>query len=338
MRRIAGILVMLMMSQPGADWGEARAAENAAGIYLLGSKVAMAGYVPPPGTYVTDINYYYSGNASGNAAIGIALRQIGNITIEADVNVDANAYINAPIATWIAPEKVLGGNVGFGLMVPMGWKDVHIGIDTLATVTLPNQTIIGPGRHFDINDDTTNLGDPLLNALIGWHEGKWHWNLSTLLNVPIGPWDRDSITNISFNHWALDTSTSVTYLDAAKGHEVSVTAGFTYNWENPDTDYKTGTEFHIEWGLIQHVSKTFTLGLAGYHYQQVSGDSGAGASLGDFEGRVTALGPVMTYAFECGKIPVSTEWKYMHEFDVKNRAEGDMGMLTVSMPLSIPGR
>ncbi len=68
----------------------------------------MAGYVPPPGTYVTDINYYYSGNASGNAAIGIALRQIGNITIEADVNVDANAYINAPIATWIAPEKVLG--------------------------------------------------------------------------------------------------------------------------------------------------------------------------------------------------------------------------------------
>ena len=45
MRRIAGILVRLMMSQPGADWGEARAAENAAGIYLLGSKVAMAGYV-----------------------------------------------------------------------------------------------------------------------------------------------------------------------------------------------------------------------------------------------------------------------------------------------------
>ena len=211
------------------------------------------------------------------------------------------------------------------VMVPMGWKDVHIGIDTLATVTLPNQTIIGPGRHFDINDNTTNLGDPLLNALIGWHEGKWHWNMSALLNVPIGPWDRDSITNISFNHWALDTSTSVTYLDAAKGHEVSVTAGFTYNWENPDTDYKTGTEFHVEWGLIQHVSKTFTLGLAGYHYQQVSGDSGAGASLGDFEGRVTALGPVMTYAFECGKIPVSTEWKYMHEFDVKNRARGRHG-------------
>jgi hypothetical protein len=55
----------------------ARAAENATGIYLLGIKSSMAGFVPPPGTYVTDYNYNYSGNASGAAAAGVALRRTG---------------------------------------------------------------------------------------------------------------------------------------------------------------------------------------------------------------------------------------------------------------------
>jgi hypothetical protein len=313
----------------------ARAAENATGIYLLGIKTTMAGYVPPPGTYVTDINYYYSGDASGAAAVGVALRRTGNLTIEADVNLTANAYITLPIALWIAPEKVLGGNVGFGVMVPYGWKDVDVDIDALATLTLPNGTMLQRGRHFDFEDSSTKFGDPLLNALIGWHDGNWHTTIGTLLNVPIGPWDNDSITNIAYNRWAFDASAGVTYLDPKLGHELSVTAGFTFNGENPDTDYKTGTEFHVEWALMQHVSKTLAFGVAGYHYQQMTGDSGAGARLGGFEGRVSGLGPDITYTFLCGKIPVSTELKYFHEFDVENRLTGDAGFLNVTLPLSV---
>jgi hypothetical protein len=37
----------------------------------------------------------------------------------------------------------------------------------------------------------------------------------------------------------------------------------------------------------------------------------------------------------CGKIPVSTEVKYFHEFDVENRLQGDAGFVTVSLPLSV---
>ena len=191
---------------------QAHAAENAAGFYLLGSKGSMAGYVPPPGTYVSDLTYLYAGDASGNAAVGIALRRLGNVRVDIDVDIalDGDAAINAPIATWIAPGKVAGGNVGFGVMVPWGYKNVEIGIDTLATITLPNRTIVGPGRHFEIEDSSTKLGDPVLTSLIGWHAGSWHWSLAALLNVPIGPWDSDSISNIAFNRWALDTSAAVT--------------------------------------------------------------------------------------------------------------------------------
>lgn len=227
----------------------------------------------------------------------------------------------------------MGGNVGFGLMVPAGWKKSDISLDTLTTITLPGQTVVGPGSHFEIEDSTTNFGDPLLSAIIGWHHGNWHWNLTGLLNVPIGPYDRNSSSNISFHHWGLDTSAAVTWLDVGKGREVSVAAGFTFNWENPATDYRTGTEFHVEWALIQHLSKSCSIGLAGYHYQQVTGDGGAGAVLGDFKGRVTALGPVLTYSFNLGALPVSTEWKYFREFDAKNRVEGDGGFLNISIPL-----
>jgi hypothetical protein len=327
--------------------GEAHAAENAAGIYLLGTKGSMAGFTPPPGTYFVDVNYFYAGDARGNAAVGVALRRLQNLfpnlpprtlDIQADVKLDGDAQIVMPSFLWVAPGKVLGGNVGFGAIMPVGRKAIDVDVDALATLTLPRlDRTLERGRRFTFDESTTDFGDPVANALIGWHQGNWHWNLGTLLNIPIGPWSESRDTNISFNHWALDTTGAVTWFDPKIGWELSSAAGFTFNWENPDTDYETGTEFHVEWALVRHFSKTLALGLVGYHYQQVTGDSGAGARLGDFKGRVTALGPTLTYSFQLGKLPVSTQWSYFHEFDVENRLEGDAGLFTISMPLSAPG-
>jgi hypothetical protein len=344
-RQSFALLTLLALST-AAPLNGGRAAENATNFYILGLKTTMAGFTPPPGTYLTDINYFYAGSASGDAAVGIALRRLANpnlpprqFTLQADINLDADAELTAPLLLWVAPEKVLGGNVGFGVIVPYGRKAVDVDIDALATLSLPllNRTIEAD-RHFNFDQSTTDLGDPALNALIGWHEGNWHWNLNALLNVPIGPWSNSSITNISLHRWAFDATGAVTWLDPKMGLELSSAVGFTFNGENPDTDYTTGTEFHIEWALVQHFSKAFSLGFVGYHYDQITGDSGTGAKLGDFEGRVTAVGPVMTYGFNFAKIPVSTQWSWFHEFDVENRPTGDVGMLTVTVPLSVAGR
>ena len=53
------------------------------------------------------------------------------------------------------------------------------------------------------------------------------------------------------------------------------------------------------------------------------------------KGRVTALGPDVTYTFMCGKTPILTELKYFREFDVENRLTGDAGFLNVTVPLSV---
>ena len=112
-----------------------------------------------------------------------------------------------------------------------------------------------------------------------------------------------------------------------------MTAGFTFNGENPDTNYRSGAEFHVEWALMQSFSKSFALGLTGYHYQQVTGDSGTGASLGDFKGRTTALGPNINYNFQFRDIPVSTSLRWLHEYDVKSRLEGDAVFFSATVPL-----
>ncbi len=60
------------------------------------------------------------------------------------------------------------------------------------------------------------------------------------------------------------------------------------------------------------------------------------AALGDFEGRVTAVGPTVSANFQLGPVPVAMTLRYFHEFNVRNRLEGDAGWLTISIPLWVP--
>jgi hypothetical protein len=292
---------------------EVQAAEGGLGFYLLGTKTSMAGFVPPPGTYLADFNYVYTGSADIDFNIG---------GVDITGGVDADAYIKLLNGMWVAPEKVLGGHAALSVAVPIGWKSVSAAASAG-----------GPGIGIDADD--AHIGDPVLGATLGWHQGDWHWSIGTLVNVPVGYWERGDVTNIGFNRWAADFTGAVTYLDMKTGVELSGAAGFTFNGENDETNYKTGTEFHLEGAAMQHFSKTFSLGLQGYYYQQITGDSGPGTRfLGGFEGRVIALGPGADFSFKLGNLPVAGSLKYFHEFDVENRLEGDAGYVNFVIPLS----
>lgn len=294
------------------------AAEGASGTYLLGSKQELAGVLPPPGTYLVDSNYVYRGKANFDLAFA-------GLTLSGGVKADA--YYKLLTLLWVAPGQVLGGNLGFSVTAPIGWKEVGAG----ASLTGPRGGVISA----NINESDTGFGDPVLGATLGWHAGNWHWNIGALYNAPLGFWKLRNPSNIGFNRSSLDTTGAITWLDPKIGLELSSAAGFTFNFENPDTRYRTGTEFHVEWAVRQYLSKTLAVGFIGYHYQQVTGDSGAGATLGDFKGRATAIGASLSDSFLLGQIPVAASLKYMKEVEVENRLKGDVGMLTFSMPLSI---
>ena len=104
-----------------------QAAEQATSVYLLGSKSSMSGFIPPPGTYLVDLNFYYSGSANGSAAVGVGLRRNGArdlggnpINLLADIGVDAQAYYQIPTAICVLPGQVRGVKLGFSVSTPVG--------------------------------------------------------------------------------------------------------------------------------------------------------------------------------------------------------------------------
>jgi hypothetical protein len=297
--------------------GNVLAAESGTGFYLLGSKTTMAGFVPPPGTYFADTNYYYSGGTD------IDFLSHG---VEFEGGVDASAYYQMPIALWVLDEPVLGGNLGFNAIVPIGWKSM----ESSGEVTFPRRS-----AEVGFASDETAVGDPVIGSMLGWHQGNWHTSVSTLLNIPVGQWEEGNPTNIGFNRWAFDATGAVTFLDPAAGVELSGAAGFTFNGENLDTGYQTGTEFHAEFAAMLVASHTFSIGVNGYWYDQITGDSGGPAVLGGFEGQVFGIGPAINWTIlTASGVPIVTSFRYFREFEAVNRLEGDAFMFNITIPLS----
>lgn len=296
----------------------AMAAEGGTGFYLLGSKGPAAAITPPPGVFFQNDFYFYTGDLGGNRPLPTGGRLA--------VGVQGDAAIELPTVLWVLPEDILGGHLGLGATLPIGWKK------TSADATLAGP--LGGTGTASVSDSIFTVGDPIASAFLGWEQGSFHWQVGTLVNIPIGDYQDGEISNIAFHHWGADVFAAATWLDPNIGLDLSGVIGMTFNAENPATDYRTGNEFHFEWAAVQHFNEQFDAGLVGYYYDQVTGDSGDGAN-GPFKGRAAAIGATIGWNFKAGELPISTRIKYFHEFEVENRAEGDAVFLTISMPLSI---
>ena len=297
-------------------------AEGGSSFYLLGQRGQGAGVLPPvEGVFFALPNYLYSGDASVSKGLPIG----GAVSF----GVDADIFLTLPTAIWVTPADLFGGDLAFSGAFVYGNSDVS------AKLALEIPDIIQ--REVGLSDDQWAVGDPLFSALVGWHGEDYHYLLAASVNVPVGSYDAGRLANVALNRWAFDITAAGTWMFVQKSMELSGALGFTFNGENDDTKYETGTEFHLEAALFYHFSEAFSIGLNGYYYNQITGDSGAGATLGDFEGRVAALGPGLSGTFQVGPAPVAWSLRYFHEFNAKNRLEGDAGWLTISLPLWVPG-
>jgi hypothetical protein len=306
--------VLFFVVAMAISW-QAEAVEGGVGFYLLGLKGSLAGILPPTGTYLSVDNSFYSGDIS----ITEALPTVGG---ELEVGLDADVIVVITSALHVSDRKVLNGRLAYGVVVPV------VNQDLTADLTLDFDGVVIGGSE---KDDDTAFGDPLLTAILGWSEGNLHTTLNFLLNIPVGDYNEGSLANASFNRWGLDVTVAFTHLNPDTGIELTAAPGITFNGENRDTDYKSGDEFHLEFAAMQHLSEKYALGISGYHYEQINGDSGS--VLGDFEGRVTAIGPALNFNFKLGDLPVSGKAKILIESNVKNRMEGDAVFLQFAIPL-----
>lgn len=300
----------------GATSNEASAAESMVGVYLLGFRGPLAGITPPPGFYFENDVYFYDGRL--NAGRSFVAGGFVGAGLKSQLRVD----LLTPI--WITPVEILGGRLGFSATIPVGRLDVAAG----ALVTTP---LGRAGRR--LGDSATTFGDPFVTAILGWDHWNFHWNFNAGVNIPAGAYREGELANIATNRPALDLTGAFTWMDPQIGLEVSVAAGVTFNWTNTVTHYRTGTELHLEGAVSYSLTKALSVGVVGYHYDQLTADSGTGANLGDFKGRVSALGGTVGYNFQLGSTPVSARVKVYREFNAKNRQEGTAGVFTLSFPI-----
>jgi hypothetical protein len=214
--------------------------------------------------------------------------------------------------------------------VPFGEPGVRAGVILDGPII---NRLLGRPLALGARDRDVNFGDPIATAALGWHDGNWHWKIGAAASIPSGAYEPGELSNVAMNRWVGDFTAGLTYLDPTLGIDFSAVGRFEVNGNNPATDYDSGNALHLDLSATKYLTKDFSVGVIASHYQQVSGDSGEGATIGPYKGRVTLVGGTVGYTFLLGQLPISTRVKVLREVDVENRFEGTIGFVQISFPL-----
>jgi hypothetical protein len=296
----------------------ALADEGGVSFWLPGQFGSLAAVPLEPGWSLPLVYYHTSSDAGGSKDFAIG----GKVTAGLDVRAD----LLFAVPTYAFADPVLGGQLALSMGAAYGTTEVSAN----ATLTGPQGNVLTQNP----SDSVTGLSDLYPQATLRWNDGVHNFIAYTMAGIPVGAYETGRLANIGTNHWAIDVGGGYTYLNEKTGLEFSAVLGFTYNFENPDTNYQNGVNAHLDWGASQFLSEKVHVGLVGYFYDQLTGDSGSGAVLGDFKSRVAAIGPQIGYLFKVKDRQWYANLKGYWEFDAEHRTEGWSIWLTVVIPLS----
>ncbi len=286
--------------------GSVEAAEGGSSLYIPGGTGdVLIALSPEPGLQVANALYTQVAN------VDRAVLQ-GAVDLEIDLTVVLNFF--AMSYTFENPVRV--GIYTMGAIFPLGSES----FDASAT---------GPvGGSVGVSVNSFNLADIAVVPLqLNWNVGNFHLKIAEAIIAPTGDYDVGDLVNLGRNYWAFDTYGAVTWFNAESGTEVSIAPGIMVNLRNDDTDYKTGEEFHVDFTVNQFFSENFAIGLRGYYYRQLTGDSGSGALLGDFKGESLGLGPGFFWQPKFADGKLSIVGKVMRDVTATNRFKSTYGSL-----------
>jgi hypothetical protein len=287
----------------------ALAEEGGSGHYMPGAAASFIDALPGRAApaYVNAFTYY-----NGTASASRPIRFGGQIV----ANAEAAAYADTSILLYETPWKLLGGNYAAALAIPYVWMEVQ------------GDVVAGPLTNRR-RDTANGIGDiTLLPFMLGWTNGTdLKYDLRLGAYAPTGEYDAGHLANVGKNYWTFEPGASVSWLSSKIGLEVSAFAGVDFNTRNDATDYQTGDQFHLDLTIAEHLPLLggfIGVGANGFLYEQITSDSGSGATLGDFKGGTLGVGPVLSYATKLrAKTDLVAEVKWLPELDVKRRLSGD---------------
>ncbi len=321
--------------------------EGGVSFWLPGLFGSLAAVPQQPGWSLASIYYHTSVAAGGDVS---RAREIQTGRIPANLTATLDARLNAKVdlgllnATYVFATPVLGGQASVGLLGLYGKNTTSLNGSLTGTLTLPPPIGPVPFSRFDsISDSITGFGDLIPQFALRWNAGVHNYMTYVTGNIPVGAYQSTRLANIGIGHGAIDAGGGYTYFNPQTGHEFSGVLGFTYNFENPDTNYQSGVDMHFDWGASQFLSKQVQVGLVGYVYQQLGCDSGSGDRVGCFRSRVAGIGPQVGFIFPVGDMQGYLNFKGYREFAAENRPEGWNAWVTFVIspappPAAVPAR
>jgi len=313
----------------------AQADEGGVSLWVPGFFGSLAAAPVQPGWSVATIYYHTSVDAGGNVAFA---RQVtrgnlkANFTGRLDAVLDADAHLGFMFPSYTFASPVLGGQLTLGALGAYG--RTRASVDATLTGALgPIGFMVSGGA----SDAVTGFGDLLPLAMLRWNHGVHNFMTYAGVDAPVGNYEAKRLANLGLGHSAIDGGFGYTYFNPQTGNEFSAVLGFTYNFENHHTDYQNGVDMHLDWAASKFLIKQWQVGVVGYAYQQLTGDSGSGNRVGGFESRVFGIGPQVGYVF-----PLDRDYQgYLNlkgykEFEAEHRAEGWNVWLTFAISPAAP--
>lgn len=309
-------LAVLALAIAGAAAAtQASASEGGLGRPITGMQVtSYAGLIPPqPGMQWTVGYVHYDGTIGAGRQVPIA----GRISFGLEADIDL--YSATGVYVW--PTGQGRWNFASMLTVP------YIEPDVTATLQVGNATV----RR---TDSASNLFDLYFAPVIAsYHVSEVeHWSFGAYIYAPTADYDPEKLANPGLNVWTVSPGVGYTHLFQKGTLEFSALAALDWYSKNDDTDYKNGVVGRIDALLVKRTASGWGFGGAAGWIEQIEDDSGPTADrLNGFRGHSLGIGPVITYGkkWENGS-HLEFQFRYIDEFNVKNRFEGEPLSLTAS--------
>ena len=305
---VSGLVILLA----GAVASPVSAAEGGTGHYVPGALATLIDLPPTQQGWVLEAAYVHYG---GDVSIDIPIAGLDT----AGLDVEADSLLLGAFYTRGLPIEGLFYSVG--AFLPYVWMDAKAEV----------RTPLGPLRR---RDSASGIGDlTIIPGMLAWKRGSWQLNALLPIFAPTGDYDVGRLANPGLNYWSFDPTVVASFNHETTGFNAALHLGVMFNTENTDTDYQTGDLFHMEASLQQllPLGPGFaSIGAEAFYLDQIEGDSGSGARLGNFERRSVGVGPVLGYVLPHGdNNNFVVEFRWLPEIETKHQLEGDYFWLKV---------
>ena len=292
------------------------AVEGGIGRPITGMQVSpYAGIIPPQPGWLWQVGYtYYSGEIGAAREVPIA----GQIAV--GLEADMNLFSATGIYVWDTGE----GRWNFASMLTASWIDLDIQAGLVTT-----------NASFSTSDDVSEPFDLYFAPIIASYHinALQHVSFGLFVYAPTASFDTGKLANPGANVWTVTPTVSYTQLLQQGTLEFTATTGLQFYSRNEDTDYQNGELLTVDVLLMKRFGNGWGVGAVAGWIEQISDDDSAFADrVGGFRGHSLGVGPTVAFSHKtAGGTQLDFNARWVSEFDVKNRFEGNAAMLSLGI-------